>query len=173
MKEEILETISMQDIIDKYGIENNGKMFCCPFHHDRHPSAKIYPKSFYCFVCNVGGDTIRFVEDLFSLSFKDAMQKINIDFNLGLDSNYVDYEKLRQLKNIQNEKKKRKEQLVKKYCELCDIKHYYEKIIRYFAKKTNFRNWETMTEIKSYFMNKIYEVEDELDEIDEKLSSRI
>ena len=35
----------MQDIIDKYGIENNRKMFCCPFHNDRHPSAKIYKNS--------------------------------------------------------------------------------------------------------------------------------
>lgn len=51
MKEEILEAISMQDVIDKYGIENNGKMFCCPFHNDRHPSAKIYKNSFYCYVC--------------------------------------------------------------------------------------------------------------------------
>lgn len=54
MKEEILETISMQDILDKYGIRNNGKMFSCPFHgEDRHPSAKIYSNSFCCYTCNM------------------------------------------------------------------------------------------------------------------------
>ena len=172
MKEEILETISMQDIIDKYGIENNGKMFCCPFHHDRHPSAKIYKNSFYCFVCNVGGDSIRFVENLFSLSFKDAMQKINIDFNLGLDSNNVDYKRLKELKSIQNEKKERKQRLVKKYCYMCDVKHYYEKLITYFTKKTNIKNWETATHTIAYFQDEIEKINEELEDIEDLISSR-
>ena len=174
MKEEILETISMQDIIDKYGIENNGKMFSCPFHGvDRHPSAKIYTNSFYCYTCNVGGDTIRFVEKLFNLPFKDAMQKINFDFNMGLSSDYVDYNRLKQLKNIQNEKKKKKEKLVKGYSELCDLKHYYEKIINHFSKRINIKNWEISTHTISYFQEKIEKINQDLIDIDNILSSRI
>lgn len=173
MKDEILETISMQNIIDKYGIENNGKMFSCPFHGiDKRPSAKIYKNSYYCFACNSTGDTIRFVENLFNLSFKDAMQKINYDFGLGLDNNYVDYERLNKLKNIENEKKKRKQQLTKRYCELCDVKHNYEKVIDIFSKKITIKNWETITETISKFQIKLFQIEDELIEIDEKLSSR-
>lgn len=119
-----------------------------------------------------GGDTIRFVENLFNLPFKDAMQKINIDFNMGLDSNYVDYEKLRKIKNIQNEKKRRKQKLINKYCYLCDVKHYYEKIISYFSKKINIKNWETITRIISDFDTKIFQINDELEQIDNILSSR-
>lgn len=172
MKEEILETISMQDILDKYGIKNNGKMFNCPFHDDRHPSAKIYANSFYCYVCNVGGDTIRFVENMFNLPFKDAMKKINYDFNMGLDYDYVDYDKLKKIKSIQNEKKKNKEKLEKKYCQLCDLKHYYEKIIVYFQSKVNIKNWERLTDIISYFEIQTLKIEENLNYIDNILSSR-
>lgn len=174
MKEEILETLSMQDVIDKYGIENNGKMFSCPFHGiDKHPSAKIYKNSYCCFTCRSAGDTIRFVENLFNLSFRDAMQKINIDFNMGLDSNYVDYERLRKIKNIQNEKKRRKQKLINKYCYLCDVKHYYEKLISYLSKKINIKNWETLTKVISDFDTKVFQINDELDKIDNILSSRV
>ena len=173
MKDEILNIISMQDILDKYGIENNGKMFRCPFHgEDKHPSAKIYKNSYCCFCCASAGDTIRFVERLFNLSFKDAMQKINYDFALGLNNNYVDYKRLNQLKSIENAKKKRKQELTKKYCELCDIKHKYEKVIDIFSKKITIKNWETMTEVISNFQMKIFKIEDELEDIDNLLSSR-
>lgn len=50
MRDIILSSISMQQILDKYGIKNNGKMFSCPFHgEDKHPSAKIYKNSYCCF----------------------------------------------------------------------------------------------------------------------------
>lgn len=119
-----------------------------------------------------GGDTIRFVENLFNLPFKDAMQKINIDFNMGLDSNYVDYERLRKLKNIQNEKKKQKEKLLKKYSEQCRLKHYYEKIINEFKSKINIKNWERIVSIISYFETKVSRIDENLNYIDNILSSR-
>ena len=173
MKEEILETISMQDILDKYGIRNNGKMFSCPFHgEDRHPSAKIFETNFHCFTCLKHLDVIGFVEEYFNLSFKDAMKKINYDFNMGLDSNYVDYDRLRKLKNIQNEKKKRKEKLLKKYSEQCRLKHYYEKIINEFKSKINIKNWERIVSIISYFETKVNRIDENLNYIDNILSSR-
>ena len=50
MKDEILERITMQEILDKYGIKNNQRMFDCPFHgEDKHASAKIYKNSYCCF----------------------------------------------------------------------------------------------------------------------------
>lgn len=41
-------------------------------------------KAFNCFSCNRTGDLISFVEQLFNISFKEAMEKINQDFNLKL-----------------------------------------------------------------------------------------
>ena len=174
MRDIILSSISMQDILDKYDIKNNGRMFSCPFHgEDRHPSAKIYKNSYCCFGCHNAGDTIRFVENLFHLSFKEAMEKINIDFNLGLDSHIpIDYDKLNKLKSEQFEKKKIKEKQLKKYCYLCDIKIYYEKMITYFSKRINIKNWEKLESVISFFDTKLFLINQELDILDTKLSSR-
>ena len=118
------------------------------------------------------GDIIEFVEQYFNLSFKESMQKINIDFGLGLENNYIDYEKLKRVKNIQNEKKKKKKQLTNKYCELCDIKLEYEKMIYHFAKKINIKNWEMNESVISYLKTQLFHVKCEIEEIDNKLSSR-
>lgn len=176
MKDEILGRVSMQDILDKYGIETKHSMFKCPFHgEDRHPSAKSYANSYHCFCCGSTGDTIRFVENLFNLSFKEAMQKINIDFNLGLDPHTpIDYEKLNQIKQAQFEKKKIKEKQINRYCELCDIKHTYEKILNYFKNKSiTIKNWESLTMLISDFETKLFNIDNEIQILDEKLSSRI
>ncbi len=173
MKDEILNYVTMENILDKYGIEHRNNMFSCPFHGvDKRPSAKMYKNSYYCFACNSAGDTIRFVENLFNLSFKDAMQKINMDFNLGLNNYKVDYNKLNYIKNIQNEKKKKKQRLTKKYCELCDEKHKYEKVIDILSKKINVKNWESMVSLISNYDIKVFQIEQELTDIDNLLSSR-
>ena len=51
--EEIKQTYSMRDILEKYGIHVNRSGFAsCPFHTgDRTPSLKIYDRDFYCFAC--------------------------------------------------------------------------------------------------------------------------
>ena len=51
--EEIKQTYSMRDILDRYGIHVNRSSFAsCPFHTgDRTPSLKVYKSDFYCFAC--------------------------------------------------------------------------------------------------------------------------
>ena len=100
------------------------------FHNDKTASMKIYEKSFYCFGCNKTGDLIQFVEYLFNISFKEAMQKINIDFNLKLNTNIkIDYNKI---KNIQEEKIKKEKQKNIAFQEKSDILLSYNKYINYF-----------------------------------------
>jgi DNA primase len=175
MRDIILSSISMQQVLDKYGIKNNQKVFCCPFHDDKHPSAKIYNNSYCCFACNKADTTIGFVMDLFHLSFKEAMQKINLDFNLGLDSNYeIDYDKLNKIKSEQYERRKIQERQRKKYCELCDVRFIYQKILKHFKeKKITINNWESLTMIISDIETKLFQIENSLQILDEKLSSRI
>ena len=114
MKDEILARVSMQEILDRYNIETKNNMFKCPFHgEDRHPSAKAYTNSYHCFCCSSSGDTIRFVENLFNLPFREAMQKINIDFNLGLNPDVpIDYQKINEIKQAQFEQKKIKQKQI-------------------------------------------------------------
>lgn len=174
MKDEILTYVTMENVLDKYGIEHKNSMFSCPFHgEDRKPSAKAYRNSFYCFSCNVTGDIIEFVEELFNLSFKEAMQKINMDFDLGLDNKNVDYEKLKQVRNIQNEKKIKKKKLTKRYCELCDNKLKLEKAIDILNKKININNWETIVSLTANYDMNLYNLNQKIENIDNILSSRI
>ena len=62
----------------------------CPFHHDHHPSLSVNDQKgvFKCFVCDVGGNAITFVQRLKNLSFLDALQEIaqllNIDYQAYL-----------------------------------------------------------------------------------------
>lgn len=112
--DEIKNKISMKELLSYYGIEINKRGFIkCPFHQEKTASVKIYDgdKGFYCFGCGAGGDVIDFVQQYFNLNFKQALVKINQDFNLGLPIN----DEISQSKKIEIEKRayKRKQQIKK------------------------------------------------------------
>lgn len=51
----------------------------CPFHHpDNKPSFAIYTatNSFYCFAEGIGGDSITFLMKLYSIDFKEAIERL-------------------------------------------------------------------------------------------------
>lgn len=71
--EEIKQTVSMKDVLGRYGIKiNKNGMCCCPIHHEKHPSMKVFPDGYKCFACNSSGDVITFVQQMEGCSFKDA-----------------------------------------------------------------------------------------------------
>ena len=153
----ILNTLNMQDILEKYGITLlNGNMFHCPFHKDTHASSKCYEKTFYCFSCNRTGDFIQFVEYLYHLSFKQAMKKISDDFNLKLDlrtgydkNRIMQIEKERQIKRLR--KQAEKEYFVK----LCKLKNTLNTINSDLQKKITKDNWENRVLAISYLQEEI------------------
>lgn len=73
--------------IEREGFEpkRKGRAFwlSCPFHEDRTPSMKIDPnrQTFFCFSCQSGGDSIRFIEKLHGLTFKEACKYLNLKNN--------------------------------------------------------------------------------------------
>ena len=71
--EELKQTTSMRDVLDRYGVKvgRNG-MCCCPIHGERHASMKVYPDGFKCFACGAGGDIFDFVEAMENVDFKTA-----------------------------------------------------------------------------------------------------
>ena len=73
-KEEIKQSVSMTEIVERYGLSPNRAGFIrCPFHQGDHTaSLKIYKDSFYCFGCGEGGDIFKFVMLMDRVSFKDA-----------------------------------------------------------------------------------------------------
>ena len=111
----IKSSVSMRDVAERYGIAvNRMSKALCPFHNDSKPSMHIYAgkRGWYCFVCNQGGDVIDFVQRYFNLSFKDAIVKINDDFNLKLpvretldEEQKIEAEKQILLKNAEQKRK--------------------------------------------------------------------
>lgn len=81
--EYIKERITARQAAELYGFEvNRHGMMCCPFHQDRHPSAKA-DERFHCFVCGIDDDAIGFTSRLFSLSSYEAAKKLAADFGVS------------------------------------------------------------------------------------------
>lgn len=77
--------VPMRDVAERYtGEPIRFNRMRCPIHHGKDRNLRIYPKSYYCWVCHAHGDVIQFVMSVLDLSFQDAMQRINADFGLGL-----------------------------------------------------------------------------------------
>jgi DNA primase catalytic core len=86
--------IPIEDVIQRLGTEvkqvGNKKIALCPFHNDTNPSLVIYSDNeipqYHCFTCNAHGDSIKFVQEKKSCSFKDAViwfvETFNNSFNL-------------------------------------------------------------------------------------------
>lgn len=69
--------IDMRDIARSYGIdgrrESDKTIVNCPFHHDVHPSAVIYPQRFYCSTCAMSLNYYEFISRLEGTTDKDKI----------------------------------------------------------------------------------------------------
>ena len=84
--ETVKTAVSVRQAAEHYGLEvNRNGMTLCPFHHDRHPSLKLYDDHFYCFGCGATGDVIDFTAQLFGISPFEAVKKLAADFGIDPD----------------------------------------------------------------------------------------
>jgi DNA primase len=60
----------------------------CPFHDEKTPSFNVTPgkELYYCFSCGAGGDVIKFVQTIESLSFVEAVERLAA--RAGVDLRY-------------------------------------------------------------------------------------
>ena len=80
--EEVKLNNPMPEVVRRYGIEINRSGFCrCPFHNEKTASMKIYPTSFFCYGCGVGGDVIDFVRLYERCDFKTAFRMLGGEFD--------------------------------------------------------------------------------------------
>jgi hypothetical protein len=85
----IKEKVSMEELLEKYGIHRERKNYLCPFHPDKKPSAGIDRNGwFHCFSCGVNYNVIEFVKAYEKCDIKTAIQKIDLIFGLGLNKAY-------------------------------------------------------------------------------------
>lgn len=84
MTNDEVKDVSIKDYLENKGVvfEREGNKFKCssPFSVDRTPSFYYYPSTntFYDFANGIGGDVIRLVQDLESVSFTEALRLLSI-----------------------------------------------------------------------------------------------
>lgn len=125
--EDIKNQLQMVDVLARYGYEPNRASFvCCPFHGEKTPSMKVYPKDYHCFGCGAHGDMIDFVRRIFDISFNDALKRIDTDFGLNLfkSKSFEDMRKAhlqrKALKAKRERIKREQEQRQKQYWDVFD-----------------------------------------------------
>lgn len=118
----------MAQVVDLYVHEPIKKQYIpCPFHSDKTPSLRIYPESFYCFGCGVGGNVINFVRHYFDIGFMDAVRKIDSDFSLFMFDKPT-LTQHRKQKSMLNKRKIEQEELQK---QLFESNEKYKKLCQY------------------------------------------
>ena len=133
--EEVKDRLSMRQVAEFYGYKvQRGNVCLCPFHNDTHPSMKIYPddKGFYCWVCQKGGDVIKFVGLLYGLKNEEACKRLIDDFSLPICMDSLSYREKRERQKQQSkyreiEKfKKKADGILREYRKLlCDAANNY------------------------------------------------
>lgn len=112
--ETVKENVTLRQAAENCGFDiSRSSMICCPFHNDDSPSMKLYDDHFYCFGCGEHGDVIDFVSKLFSLSPKEAAERLAYDFGISYDrGDPIDTSKYRKdsiLRKIRVSQEKEKE----------------------------------------------------------------
>lgn len=78
--EKVRESTDIVSLVGDYtSLTRRGSQYwgCCPFHNEKTPSFTVdsVKKFYHCFGCGVGGDAIKFVMEMESLSYPDAISE--------------------------------------------------------------------------------------------------
>ena len=85
LPEELKSRISIEDVVARYWEEpNRAHRVRCFAHNGKDRNMLVKNGFVYCFVCGARFDIIGTVQHLFGLSFIQACEKLNSDFNCGL-----------------------------------------------------------------------------------------
>lgn len=85
LPEELKSRISIEDVVARYWEEpNRAHRVKCFAHNGKDRNMLVKNGFVYCFVCAARFDIIGVVQHLFGLSFIQACEKLNSDFNCGL-----------------------------------------------------------------------------------------
>ncbi len=89
--QEIRNKLNIIDVARDMGLQlDHNNMCCCPFHSERTQSMKFYGRDngdnkFYCFGCGEKGDAIDLTAKMYNIPVREAAQKLNDDYGLGID----------------------------------------------------------------------------------------
>lgn len=119
--EEIKQSVSMREVVERYGIHIDRKGFCCcPFHKEKTASMKIYKSSYNCFGCGANGDVFSFLMGMEHCDFKTAYKALGGSYRQQSDHqrNLYHYhlqkrkeDEIKRLQRIEQEKKEVTEEI--------------------------------------------------------------
>jgi DNA primase len=115
--DEIKQSVSMLEVVERYGLRPNRAGFIsCPFHHgDRTPSMKIYKRDYHCHACGANGDIFSFVMGMERCDFKTAYKalggsyKQQSDHQRNLYHYHLQKRKEMEIKRLQRAEQEKKE----------------------------------------------------------------
>lgn len=83
--ERICEQVKIPDVLRRYGLpEDVRRRIPCPIHNGQDKNFCYTDEVYHCWSCGAKGNVVGLVMGVFGLSFKSAVVKLNVDFNLGL-----------------------------------------------------------------------------------------
>lgn len=80
--EEVKSRVNIADVVGEYVSLKNASVGSlkglCPFHDEKSPSFNVRPMQgfYHCFGCGEGGDVYKFVQQMDSISFYEAVEKL-------------------------------------------------------------------------------------------------
>lgn len=91
--DEVKQRVNIADVISEYVALRPASVGSlkglCPFHDEKSPSFNVRPSQgfYHCFGCGEGGDVYKFVQQMDSLSFYEAVEKIaaRVGFELSYE----------------------------------------------------------------------------------------
>lgn len=122
----ISDALKLQEVMEFYGIQFNSRGYArCPFHNEKTASLTIKKEHYKCFGCGVYGGVIDFVMEYFGLQFRQALVKLDSDFQLGYVTNnkpsYRERIQLSENRRLERAYQGYKENLHQNYLKLCAV----------------------------------------------------
>ena len=88
--EAVRERTDIQKVVSQYltlkKAGHDSLVGLCPFHTEKTPSFSVSPSKqvYYCFGCHAGGDVVKFLRELESLTFAEAIERLAADAGITL-----------------------------------------------------------------------------------------
>jgi DNA primase len=124
-----MNNLNILDVCAEFGIEvGPHNKALCPLHEDKRPSMQIYPdtNSFYCWVCQKGGDAVRLKALIMGVPDADILR---MNGRMNKEQARDAYRRKQEL----NEKKQKRRWLNEQFLDLCDRRDLNEFIIKTLA----------------------------------------
>lgn len=85
----VKSSVSCRSLLEANGVAVKHGFAKCPLHGDTDASLKVYDngRGWCCYGCHKGGDVINLARELYGIGFSSAIERLNDEFNIGLDLN--------------------------------------------------------------------------------------